>query len=81
MKMYTKQFAWNQDIQAVREGRAHVQRVLGGSVLGVWGAEARDAGQYICVAENAAGAASRRYNVRVKGTIVHIWSFVVNKIF
>ncbi|CAH2055916.1 unnamed protein product, partial [Iphiclides podalirius] len=57
---------WLKDIQAVREGSAHIQRVLGGSVLGVRGAGARDAGRYVCVAENAAGAASRRYNVRVK---------------
>ncbi|XP_068622932.1 hemicentin-1-like [Battus philenor] len=56
--------SWLKDIQQLGEGRA--QRVLGGGVLAVWTAEPRDAGQYICVAQNSAGTASKRYNLVVK---------------
>ncbi|XP_013171408.1 PREDICTED: hemicentin-1-like [Papilio xuthus] len=56
---------WLKDIQRVSE-EVHIQRVLGSSLLAVWSAAVRDAGQYICVAENSAGIASRRYNLAVK---------------
>ncbi|XP_013141245.1 PREDICTED: hemicentin-1-like isoform X2 [Papilio polytes] len=57
---------WLKDIQRVSASEAHIQAVLGSSLLAVWSARGQHAGQYICVAENSAGTASRRYNIAVK---------------
>ncbi|KPJ19296.1 Hemicentin-2 [Papilio machaon] len=59
---------WLKDIQRVSGEEVHTQLVLGSSLLAVWSAETRHAGQYICVAENSAGTASRRYNLAVRVT-------------
>ncbi|CAG4938169.1 unnamed protein product [Parnassius apollo] len=57
---------WLKDIQRVSEVDAHVDYVVGGSVLAVWSVRTRHAGQYVCVAESQAGVDTRRYNLLVK---------------
>ncbi|XP_045504536.1 hemicentin-1-like [Colias croceus] len=61
--------SWLKDIQKLSDNLPNVQNVQGHSVLAVWSANTRDAGRYICVAENAAGTAHRVYElvVRVPG--------------
>ncbi|XP_038218692.1 hemicentin-1-like [Zerene cesonia] len=58
--------SWLKDIQRVSESVAHVQRLRGSSALALWGARAAHAGRYVCVAENAAGAAQRLYELAVR---------------
>ncbi|XP_073954842.1 hemicentin-1-like [Choristoneura fumiferana] len=55
--------SWLKDTQAVSSNTGNVQRVLGNSLLAIWRLASRDAGQYICVADNEAGSQHRRYNV------------------
>ncbi|CAH1634825.1 unnamed protein product [Spodoptera littoralis] len=57
---------WLKDTQILSESLANIQRVLGNSLLAIWSANVRDAGQYICVVENEAGTAHRRYNVAIQ---------------
>ncbi|CAH0719263.1 unnamed protein product, partial [Brenthis ino] len=57
---------WFKDVQALSRSHPDIQWVAGAGALALWAARARHAAQYVCVAENAAGAAHRRYNVRVK---------------
>ncbi|XP_060806233.1 hemicentin-1-like [Amyelois transitella] len=57
---------WLKDTQQLSNSLSNVQRVLGNSLLAIWSASVRDAGQYICVAENTAGTAHRRYNVVIQ---------------
>ncbi|XP_072945726.1 hemicentin-1-like [Epargyreus clarus] len=65
----TPKITWLKDIQQLSSSSSGVQLVLGGRVLALWAARPRDAAQYICVAESAAGTAHRRYDlvVRVPG--------------
>ncbi|CAG4960700.1 unnamed protein product [Colias eurytheme] len=58
--------SWLKDIQKLSDNLANVQNVQGHSVLAVWSANTRDAGRYICVAENTAGTAHRVYELVVK---------------
>ncbi|XP_049697575.2 hemicentin-1 [Helicoverpa armigera] len=57
---------WLKDTQALSESLSNIQRVLGNSLLAIWSADVKDAGQYICVVENEAGTAHRRYNVAIQ---------------
>ncbi|XP_028028262.1 hemicentin-1-like [Bombyx mandarina] len=57
---------WLKDTQRLSESASNVVRVLGNSLLYVRGGSSRDAGHYICVAENEAGTAHRRYNLAVQ---------------
>ncbi|CAH0591436.1 unnamed protein product [Chrysodeixis includens] len=58
--------SWLKDTQQLSDSVSNVQRVLDNSLLAIWSAGVRDAGQYICVAENQAGTTHRRYNVLIK---------------
>ncbi|CAB3251142.1 unnamed protein product [Arctia plantaginis] len=60
------QITWLKDTQLLSDSVSNIQRVLGNSLLAIWSVEARDAGQYICLAENMAGSAHRRYNVAIQ---------------
>ncbi|XP_037292233.1 hemicentin-1 isoform X2 [Manduca sexta] len=62
----TPKITWLKDTQYLSESLSNIHRVLGNSLLAVWSATPRDAGQYICVAENEAGTAHRRYNLAVQ---------------
>ncbi|KAF9802936.1 hypothetical protein SFRURICE_015533 [Spodoptera frugiperda] len=57
---------WLKDTQTLSESLSNIQRVLGNSLLAIWSADVRDAGQYICVVENEGGTAHRRYNVAIQ---------------
>ncbi|KAH9635600.1 hypothetical protein HF086_012269 [Spodoptera exigua] len=57
---------WLKDTQRLSESLSNIQRVLGNSLLAIWSADVRDAGQYICVVENEAGTAHRRYNIAIQ---------------
>ncbi|CAG9782229.1 unnamed protein product [Diatraea saccharalis] len=59
--------AWLKDTQRIPNDSSNIQHVFGSSLLGVWRVTSKAAGQYVCVAENNAGAAHRRYNVAVQG--------------
>lgn len=59
-----------QNTQELSDSLSNVQRVLGNSLLAIWSADVRDAGQYICVVENQAGTTHRRYNVVLQGETV-----------
>ncbi|KAJ8728981.1 hypothetical protein PYW07_006677 [Mythimna separata] len=58
--------SWLKDTQALSENLSNIQRVLGNSLLAIWSADVKDAGQYICVVENEAGTAHRRFNVAIQ---------------
>ncbi|XP_062528132.1 hemicentin-1 isoform X4 [Bombyx mori] len=62
----TPKITWLKDTQRLSESASNVVRVLGNSLLYVRGGSSRDAGHYICVAENEAGTAHRRYNLAVQ---------------
>lgn len=61
-----------QETQQISGQMSNIHLVLGNSLLTLWGVTSRDAGQYICIAENTAGTDSRRYNVAVMG---NTWFF------
>ncbi|KAJ0172778.1 hypothetical protein K1T71_011917 [Dendrolimus kikuchii] len=58
--------SWLKDTQQLSDSLSNIQRVLGNSLLAIWSVKMRDAGQYICVVENSAGTAHRRYNLAVQ---------------
>ncbi|CAK1542735.1 unnamed protein product [Leptosia nina] len=62
----TPKISWLKDIQKLNENLPNIQNLLGTSLLAIWSVGTRDAGQYICVAENIAGTAHRRYNIIVQ---------------
>ncbi|XP_053616304.1 hemicentin-1-like isoform X2 [Plodia interpunctella] len=57
---------WLKDIVQLSSSMSNIQQALGSSLLAIWNADVRDAGQYICVAENAAGSDHRRLNLAVQ---------------
>ncbi|KAL0829600.1 hypothetical protein ABMA28_003107 [Loxostege sticticalis] len=62
----TPKISWLKDTQRLSDELSNIQHIQGNSLLAIWSASTRDAGQYICVAENSAGTAHRRYNVAVR---------------
>ncbi|XP_061717588.1 hemicentin-1-like [Cydia pomonella] len=59
----TPRISWLKDTLPLSGGSSNIHQVLSNSLLAVWSLTPRDAGQYICVAENSAGSTHRRYNV------------------
>ncbi|CAF4952593.1 unnamed protein product [Pieris macdunnoughi] len=60
---------WLKDIQRLHENLPNIENLLSTSLLSIWSVSVRDAGQYICIAENEAGTAHKRFDlvVRVPG--------------
>ncbi|KAJ2945136.1 hypothetical protein O0L34_g9197 [Tuta absoluta] len=58
--------SWLKDTQPLSDNSPNIHRVLGNSLLAIWSVKTRDAGQYICVAQNSVYTAHRRYYVQVQ---------------
>ncbi|XP_045484557.1 hemicentin-1 isoform X2 [Pieris rapae] len=60
---------WLKDIQRLHENLPNIENLLSTSLLSIWSVSVRDAGQYICIAENEAGTVHKRFDlvVRVPG--------------